>query len=65
MSFRSDHGCAEKEASNELRQADAKKLKLAELREELESRGLNTSGKKSELVVRLEKALASGSKGLV
>lgn len=34
-----------------------KKLKVAELREELKSRGINANGNKAQLVKRLEKAL--------
>lgn len=34
-----------------------KNLKVAELREELKNRGLNTTGKKATLVKRLEAAL--------
>mmetsp|Transcript_11308 Transcript_11308/g.13700 ORF Transcript_11308/g.13700 Transcript_11308/m.13700 type:complete len:211 (-) Transcript_11308:1724-2356(-) len=36
---------------------DLKKLKVGELRAELKSRGLDTKGKKDELVARLEQAL--------
>ena len=38
--------------------ADIKKLKVPELKEQLSQRGLSTTGKKDELVVRLELALA-------
>ena len=38
------------------------KMKVAELKEELKKRGLETSGKKGELVSRLEKALEDDSK---
>ena len=38
-------------------QVDPSKLKVQELREELENRGLETEGKKAELVARLEEAL--------
>ena len=36
---------------------DPSKMKVRELREELEMRGLDASGKKGELVARLEEAL--------
>ncbi len=36
---------------------EPKKLKVAELREELKSRGLDTKGNKPQLVKRLETAL--------
>ena len=36
---------------------EPKKLKVAELREELRERGLDTKGNKAQLVKRLEKAL--------
>jgi len=42
--------------------AAAKKMKVAELKEALEARGLPTDGKKETLIARLE-AAASGSKG--
>lgn len=42
---------------------DPKKLKVTELREELKKHGLETKGKKDELVKRLEKFLA-GSAGM-
>lgn len=35
------------------------KMKIGELKEELEKRGLDTAGKKAELVARLEDALQS------
>ena len=38
------------------------KLRVAELRQELESRGLDSTGKKAELVARLEAALPSAPK---
>ena len=38
--------------------AQLKKLKVAELKEQLKERGLDTTGKKDELVARLESALA-------
>ena len=42
---------------------DPKKLKVAELREELKTRGLDTKGNKAQLVKRLEKAIATESGG--
>lgn len=36
---------------------EPKKLKVAELREELKNRGLETKGNKAQLVKRLEKAI--------
>ena len=38
---------------------DPKKLKVAELREELKQRGLDTKGNKGQLVKRLQQFLAS------
>ena len=38
--------------------AELKKLKVAQLKEQLKERGLDTTGKKDELVARLESALA-------
>ena len=38
--------------------AEIKKLKVPELKEQLKERGLDTTGKKDELVARLESALA-------
>ena len=38
--------------------ADIKKLKVPELKEQLSERGLSTTGKKDELVARLESAIA-------
>jgi len=38
--------------------AELKKLKVAELKEQLKERGLDTTGKKDELVARMESALA-------
>lgn len=40
--------------------SDIKKLKLAELKKELADRGLNTKGKKDELVQRLQEFLDAG-----
>jgi hypothetical protein len=37
---------------------EPKKLKVAELREELKTRGLDAKGNKAQLVKRLEKAIA-------
>ena len=41
-------------------QVDPKKLKVAELKEELTKRGLSGTGKKDELTARLEAAIAAG-----
>ena len=38
---------------------EPKKLKVAELREELKARGLDAKGNKPQLVKRLEKAIAA------
>ena len=38
---------------------EPKKLKVAELREELKRRGLDTKGNKAQLVKRLEKAIVA------
>ena len=40
---------------------NVKKMKVAELKEELEKRGLDTTGKKDELVARLEDAVGGAS----
>ena len=40
---------------------DPKKLKVAELREELKARGLDAKGNKAQLVKRLEEAIAEES----
>ena len=42
---------------------EPKKLKVAELREELKARGLDTKGNKAQLVKRLEKAIAAEAAG--
>lgn len=42
-------------------QVDPSKLKVSELKAELENRGLDTEGKKAELVKRLEDALKAES----
>ncbi len=42
-------------------QIEPAKLKVVELRTELENRGLETEGKKAELVARLEDALKAES----
>lgn len=41
---------------------EPKKLKVAELREELKARGLDTKGNKAQLVKRLEKAIVAEGK---
>lgn len=46
------------EGAADMNAKDAKKLKFSELRAELESRNLEKSGSKTELVERLERALA-------
>ena len=45
------------EGENNEEEIDVKSMKVTELRKELESRGLNSKGLKSQLVVRLQKAL--------
>jgi len=47
------------ESALSLVKGDVKKLKVSELRAELESRGLESGGLKSELLERLENAIAS------
>lgn len=42
---------------------DIKKMKVAELREELKARGLESKGNKPQLVKRLEKAIAAAAGG--
>ncbi len=42
-------------------EVDYSKMKLTELRAELESKGLDSKGKKAELVERLEDALKGGT----
>jgi len=42
---------------------DYSKLKVTELREELKKNGLDTKGKKEQLVKRLENFFASGGAG--
>ena len=46
-----------KRASSAWVRVDPSKMKVQELREKLEKRGLDALGKKAELVVRLEEAL--------
>ena len=43
--------------------AEIKKLKVPELKEQLKERGLDTTGKKDELVARLESALGDEAAG--
>lgn len=43
---------------------DYTKMKVADLKKELQSRGLDTSGKKTELVARLEGG-TGGKKGML
>lgn len=45
-----------------LSKAEVQKLKVSELRAELENRGLETSGLKEELIERLENAIGSATK---
>jgi len=42
---------------------DPKKLKVTELRDELKKHGLDTKGKKDQLIKRLEKFLETGAAG--
>ena len=42
---------------------EPKKMKVAELREELKTRGFDTKGNKAQLVKRLEKALKAEAGG--
>lgn len=50
----------EEEPSDDKDQVDPEKLKMPELKAELKKRGLDTSGKKADLVERLKEALEEG-----
>ena len=55
----------EEKSSDVAKQQDSKepaKMTVAELRKELQARGLDTSGKKAELIPRLEEALKGTDK---
>jgi len=45
----------------EVTQASLQRMTVAELKEQLETHGLPTAGKKSELVLRLNSAVAQGT----
>ena len=52
---------AGKRGRDELTEADVKGMKVAELKDELKARGLDTSGKKAELAARLMESLADSA----